>query len=64
MKVEAIKFEGFDIKVAKLKDGFRYATYKDGTTDNYFKNHNYFKTKQEALDFAKNRISEHNKKKV
>ena len=35
MKVEVIKFEGFDIKVAELKDGFRYAAYKEGTTNQY-----------------------------
>ena len=64
MKVEVIKFEGFDIKVAELKDGFRYATYKEGTTNQYFKNHNYFKTKEEALNYAKSKISEHNKKTI
>ena len=60
MNVEIINFGGFEIKIGKLNEGYRYNAFKKGTDSQHFKNHEYFKSKEEALDYVKNKILEHN----
>ena len=60
MSYETISFSGFKIKIGKLKDGYRFTAFKGDNNNQYFKNHDYFKSKEEALDYVKNKILEHN----
>ena len=60
MEFETINFGGFEIKIGLLKGGYRYNAFKKGTNNQYFRNHEFFKSKEELLDYIKNKILEHN----
>ena len=47
MSYETINFGGFEIKMGLLKGGYRYNAFKKGTNNQYFKNHEFFKSKEE-----------------
>ena len=56
MSYETLNFGGFKINIGKLKNGYRYTAFKEGNDNQYFKNHEFFKSKEEALDYVKNKI--------